>query len=257
MMKGGSETAAPLRVDGLSKRFGGITALDAVSFEVARGELLGLIGPNGAGKSVLVNAVSGFYPPTSGEIWLGGVPMADRPAHQFGRMGVARTFQNIRLFRRMSVLENVLVAFPRHTKRPFSSLFRRGAKGEIEAALAELARMRLADKADLPAGSLPYGEARRLEIARALATEPKILLLDEPAAGMNDRETEELREDILRLRSELEAIVLIEHNVDFIRGLADRLVVLDYGRKIAEGSSDAVLAEPGVIEAYLGVADDA
>ncbi len=245
-----------LKIDAVTKRFGGITALDGVSFEVAHGELLGLIGPNGAGKSVLVNVVSGFYPVSSGAITFDGRPMTRLPTHQFGRFGIARTFQNIRLFRRMSVLENVLVAFPEHVRRPFLSLFRSRRGPEIDRAMALLTRMRLADKADLSAASLPYGEARRLEIARALATNPKLLLLDEPAAGMNDRETEELREDIASLRADLDAIVLIEHNVEFLRGLADRLVVLDYGRKIAEGLPDEVLRNPQVVEAYLGAPDD-
>ncbi len=246
-----------LSLTNVCKRFGGVTALDGVSFDVAHGELLGLVGPNGAGKSVLVNVVSGFYPLTTGSILVDGRDVTYAPPHHFGRLGIARTFQNIRLFKRMSVLENVLVAFPRHVRSPFGSILRWNRRAEIDHALALLSQMRLVEKADQSAGSLAYGEARRLEIARALATEPKLLLLDEPAAGMNDRETDELRADISDLRSMLDAIVLIEHNVEFLRGLSDRLVVLDYGRMIADGVPDIVLKIPAVVEAYLGAAEDA
>ena len=245
-----------LQIDSLSKSFRGLVALDMLSFEVYDGELLGLIGPNGAGKTVLVNVISGFYGATSGTIRYRGRDVTGFSSHELSRLGIARTYQNIRLFRRMTVLENVLVASKRHAAKPFSSAFTVTRHADIAAAMAQLERMRLADKADHPAGALAYGEARRLEIARALAGEPSILFLDEPAAGMNERETEELSADIRSCRAAVDVIVIIEHDMELLRELSDRLLVIASGSKIAEGPPKAVLADPGVIEAYLGADDD-
>jgi branched-chain amino acid transport system ATP-binding protein len=243
---------AALSLTRVVKRFGGVLALDDVDLTVRQGEILALVGPNGAGKSVLVNVITGFYAASSGTIRLGERDVTGEAAHHRARLGMARTFQNIRLFRRMSVLENVLVATKAHATRPFRSLFGGGARLHLDQAMALLARMGLADKADAPAGALAYGEARRLEIARALAGDPQLLLLDEPAAGMNDRETEDLAAHIRSLRSSVPAIVVIEHDMGFLRGLCDRMAVLDYGRKIADGTVEEVLRNPKVVQAYLG-----
>jgi branched-chain amino acid transport system ATP-binding protein len=245
-----------LRFEGVSKRFGGIQALSALSFDVRGGEILGVIGPNGAGKSVMINVASGIYPADEGRVVHRQRDITGLSAHQRGRAGIARTFQNIRLFKRMTVLENVLVADKTHVRRPFGSLLSFGRrKAEIAAGLAELDRMRLADKADQLAGTLAYGDARRLEIARALAGNPSVLFLDEPAAGMNEREMEELLIDIRACRSRLDAIVVVEHDMALLRVLSDRLVAMNYGQRIAEGTPDEVLAHPEVVSAYLGTAD--
>jgi branched-chain amino acid transport system ATP-binding protein len=246
-------TAPTLSLERITKRFGGVTALDGIDFRVDAGEILGLVGPNGAGKSVLVNVITGFYEATSGVISLGGLDISAHPAHLRARLGIARTFQNIRLFRRMTVLENVMVAFKDHAKQPLRSLFATGMSAHVETAMSLLDRMGLAGKADSTADGLAYGEARRLEIARALAGKPSLLLLDEPAAGMNDRETEELGAHIAALRASVSAIVVIEHDMGFLRDICNRMVVLDYGKKIADGSVDVVLRDERVIESYLGV----
>jgi branched-chain amino acid transport system ATP-binding protein len=246
-----------IQIEGLRKDFGGLRAIDDLSLEVRSKEIVGIVGPNGAGKSVLVNLITGFYRATAGAIRFMGTDITRLPRHRISRLGVARTFQNIRLFKRMTVLENVLVANKLHGTAPFASLLAfRQQRREIAAAMDLLTLMRLADRADQMAGTLPYGDARRLEIARALAGTPKLLILDEPAAGMNEEETAELIEDVRSSRSLLDAIILIEHDMTLIRELSDRLVAMDYGRKMAEGTTEAVFADPVFIKAYLGLEAD-
>lgn len=242
-----------LSVQDVSKTFGGVVALEGVSLDLRQGEILALVGPNGAGKSVLVNVITGFYEASAGHIFIGDKDISLHPAHVRARMGLARTFQNIRLFLRMTVLENVMVAMKQHTANPLRSVFFVNEKSNLEKAMSLLHKAGLASKANDAAGSLAYGEARRLEIARALAGDPHILLLDEPAAGMNDRETEDLAVHIHALRDIVQATIVIEHDMGFLRGLCDRMVVLDYGRIIANGTVADVLKNPRVVEAYLGI----
>jgi len=242
-----------LSVQDVSKTFGGVVALEGVSLDLKQGEILALVGPNGAGKSVLVNVITGFYEASAGHIFIGENDISVQPAHVRARMGLARTFQNIRLFLRMTVLENVMVAMKQHTSNPLRAVFCVNEKSNLEKAMSLLQKAGLASKANDAAGSLAYGEARRLEIARALAGDPHILLLDEPAAGMNDRETEDLASHIHSLRDIVQATIVIEHDMGFLRGLCDRMVVLDYGRVIANGTVADVLKNPRVVEAYLGI----
>lgn len=256
-MRVGSK-APVLSIRGLKKHFGGVRALDGIDLEVFPGEILGVIGPNGAGKTALINTVTGFYRAGDGAILLGDIDITQLPMHRIGHLGVGRTFQNIRLFKRMTVLENVLVAFKAFAERPLHALFGLAdRKASNEGAMRLLRLLQLEEKADKVAASLSYGDARRLEIARALAGEPIVLLLDEPAAGMNEAETQQLMRDIRTIRESVRAIVLIEHDMSLIRALSDRVVAMDYGRKIAEGSVEQVLTHPEVLRAYLGADDEA
>ena len=263
---------ALLAVEHLTMRFGGLVAVDDLSFEAARGEITAIIGPNGAGKTTVFNCLTGFYKPEVGRLALTG---RDGRIHALERMegfriaraGVARTFQNIRLFPAMTVLENLIVA--QHNRLMRASAFTlaglfglpryRAAEAEaVERARFWLDRFDLAADADRPAGDLPYGARRRLEIARAMCTDPVLLCLDEPAAGLNSRETSALNALLIEIRERFDiGLLLIEHDMNMVMGISDRIVVLDYGRRIAAGTADAVRRDPAVIQAYLGEAEGA
>ncbi len=281
-----SETKNVLRVENVTMQFGGVVAVDDLSMEVNEGEIVALIGPNGAGKTTAFNVITGVYAPTNGQVLFDGKKVVENHPHgkmrrqykgkhlgdyksvleptpdKLTKMGMARTFQNIRLWKSMTVFDNVLIA--KHLRRSsnmFTAMFRLNAREEARqrAEVLELLRVvGLEDVKDELATSLPYGKQRRLEIARALATDPKLLLLDEPAAGMNPQETLELAEFIREIREKFhKTILLIEHHMDLVMGIADRIYVLDFGELIAQGTPEEIQNNARVIDAYLGVADDA
>ena len=277
-----------LRLENVTMQFGGVVAVDDLSMEVREGEIVALIGPNGAGKTTAFNVVTGVYAPTNGCLYLDGKPYlcehprgrgkreylgsdAEKFAHQptlrktpdqITKMGLARTFQNIRLFGNLTVFENVLIAKHMHARGGFlAATFRLNRREEARMrreAMELLEIVGLADQESEQASSLPYGQQRRLEIARALATDPRLLILDEPAAGMNPQETVELTAFIREIREKFNlSILLIEHHMNLVMDISDRIYVLEFGKLIAEGKPDAVRADPRVIEAYLGVDLDA
>ncbi len=248
-----------LEADRLSITFGGVRAIDGVSVSIASGQVFSIIGPNGSGKTTLINLVSGIYTPQDGSIRLGGETVTGFAPDRLARRGLSRTFQNLQIFSRMSVLENVMVGRHRHERTGiladllhWPSVARQN-KATRDAAIAALARVGLADVAERPAGALDYGALKRLEISRALASEPKVLLLDEPAAGCNPVETQELDRVIRTIVKEGTTVVLVEHDMRLVMNISDRVHVLARGRTLAEGTPEQVRSNAEVIEAYLGV----
>ena len=250
---------ALLEVKNLTKNFGGLTAVGDVSLELNKGELVGLIGPNGAGKTTLFNLLTGVYVPSEGTVTLDGTLLNGKAPHKIASLGLSRTFQNIRLFKEMTVLDNVLIGFAnRHSAHLLASCLRLPkyyqSEKELKAKALELLKIfDLGQDADTLAKNLPYGQQRRLEIVRALATEPKILFLDEPAAGMNPQETAELTALIRKIKEEFDiTVILIEHDMSLVMDVTERIYVLEYGRLIAHGTPDEIKTNKRVIEAYLG-----
>ncbi len=251
-----------LRIENLSKEFGGVHAVEDLSFELDSGLVHSIIGPNGAGKTTLLNLLTGVYLPSAGRVALDGRDLTGLPAHGFAAAGIGRTFQNLQIFVNMTALENVMTG--RHLRERCTlwsamlrtpSLVRAEREGRAHA-LQLLRFVGLADYADAGADSMPYGALKRLEIARALAGEPRFLLLDEPAAGLNPTESMEVAELIRQLASQGTTVVLVEHNMKLVMGVSDRIVVLDYGRKLCEGTAEQVRGDPRVIEAYLGASTE-
>ena len=249
---------AILRAQGLHKNFGGVKAVSDISFEVPAGSIFAVIGPNGAGKSTLLNLISGVYRPGSGSLSFAGADLSALPAHRRVRLGIARTFQKIRLFKQLSVLDNVIAGFHVHHHVPAWQYVTHGAAFKVdqqrcrERAVQLLHFVGMSARMHVLAGSLSYGEQRMLELARALATRPQLLLIDEPAAGLNAAEVDGLLDRIRALRNDGTTVILVEHNMDLVMNIADRIMVMDYGRRLFEGVPVDVQKNPAVIAAYLG-----